>query len=88
MKQNEKIIKTMMGNFTCEEYAKTIEALYHKPFLTMNEASVFYEVGTTKIRKHLHLPDCDFAVLNGRKWMIISDKMREYILAGKFNREV
>ena len=89
MKQNEKFIKTMMGEFTSEEYANVIEAISHKEFLTMNEASVFYGIGTSKIRKHLnYAPKCNFAVKSGKKWMIDREKMREYILAGNFAEEV
>lgn len=85
MKQNEKTIKTMMGNFNSEDYANMIEALSHKDFLTMNETSLFFGIGTTLIRKHLNYsPECNFAVKNGKKWMISREKMREYILAGNF----
>ena len=58
-------------------------ALSHKDLMTMDEATVFFDIGRARLQRIIQLPEVDFVVMSGKKKLIAREKFRDYILAGK-----
>lgn len=52
---------------TMNEYAAYMHALSVKPFLTVHEASIFFNIGINKLYKLLKDPTADFVVDSGKQ---------------------
>lgn len=88
MENSEKKINTMLGDFSSKDYANIIEAISHKLYLSVNEASVYFGISTSTIRQHLNYnPKCNFGFKNGKKWIIDKNMMRNYIVKGYFAKK-
>lgn len=44
--------------------------LSERPMLSIQEASVYYRIGTNKLREMVKQPDCPFVIKVGRRFMI------------------
>lgn len=47
---------------TMEEYTNYLQALQIKPFLTPNEAAIFFNIGINKVYRLMKDPSADFVV--------------------------
>ncbi|HGC8936906.1 TPA: excisionase [Streptococcus agalactiae] len=83
MSKEQKTKNTKFGELTYGEYANLMAALAQKDLLTMNEATVFFNIGRTRLQRIVKQPDEDFLVMSGKQKLISREKFRNYILAGK-----
>lgn len=77
---------------TMKEYAEYMQALSAKPFLTVHEASIFFNIGVNKLYKLMKDPSCDYVVDAGhlkQNARIHRLKFEEWLLTngGKNNEE-
>lgn len=50
-----------------------------KPFLTVEEAAIYFNVGENKLRELTDKPRCEFVVFIGRKRLIKKEKFFNFI---------
>ena len=64
----ENTIRLLGGReMTMSEYAAYMQALSVKPFLTVHEASIFYNIGINKLYRIMKSPSADFAIDQGEQ---------------------
>lgn len=78
-----KIKRTRLGEFSYEDYANLVDALSHRDFITMNEATVLYGIGRDHLQRIVNKPDVDFIAMLGKRKLICREKFKEYVMAGK-----
>lgn len=61
-----------------QEVIKEID-IPSKPFLTLEEAAIYFNVGIHKIREITEIPYCEFVIFVGTKRLIKKDKFFEYL---------
>ncbi|HHV3321233.1 TPA: excisionase [Streptococcus agalactiae] len=83
MSKEQKTKKTKFGELTYGEYANLMAALAQKDLLTMNEATVFFSIGRTRLQRIVKQPDVDFLIMSGKQKLISREKFRSYLLSGK-----
>lgn len=83
MSKEQKTKNTKFGELTYGEYANLMAALAQKDLLTMNEATVFFSVGRTRLQRIVKQPDVDFLIMSGKQKLISREKFRSYLLSGK-----
>lgn len=83
MSKATKTKHTKFGDLTYSEYSNLMAALSHKDLMTMDEATVFFDIGRARLQRIIQLPEVDFVVMSGKKKLIAREKFRDYILAGK-----
>lgn len=83
MSKEQKTKKTKFGELTYGEYANLMAALAQKDLLTMNEATVFFSIGRTRLQRIVNQPDVDFLIMSGKQKLISREKFRSYLLSGK-----
>ena len=63
---------------------KTVEVdIKDKPLLTINEASKYFGIGTTKLIELVNTPNCPFVLNNGNKKLIKKDIFNEFLMKSK-----
>lgn len=82
MSMQTKTKHTQLGELTYSEYANLMSALSNKDFLTMDEATVFFDIGRARLQRIIQLPEVDFVVISGKKKLIARERFRDYVLAG------
>ena len=83
MSKATKTKHTKFGDLTYSEYSNLMAALSHKDLMTMDEATVFFDIGRARLQRIIQLPEVDFVVMSGKKKLIARERFRDYILAGK-----
>ncbi|HFZ6510692.1 TPA: excisionase [Streptococcus agalactiae] len=83
MSKEQKTKNTKFGELTYGEYANLMAALAQKDLLTMNEATVFFSIGRTRLQRIVNQPDVDFLIMSGKQKLISREKFRSYLLSGK-----
>ncbi|QNG00700.1 hypothetical protein FP511_03660 [Streptococcus agalactiae] len=74
---------TKFGELNYGEYASLMAVLACKDFLTLDEATVFFDIGRTRMQRIVKMPDASqFVLMSGKRKLIAREKFRDYILAG------
>lgn len=74
---------TKFGELNYGEYASLMAALACKDFLTIDEATVFFDIGRTRMQRIVQMPEASqFVLMSGKRKLIAREKFRDYILAG------
>ena len=82
MSKATKTKHTKFGDLPYSEYSNLMAALSHKDLMTMDEATVFFDIGRARLQRIIQLPEADFVVMSGKKKLIARERFRDYILAG------
>lgn len=53
-----------------------------RPFLTIAEASSYFNINTTKLIAMLKEPDCPFLVMNGQKMLVKREVLYDIMMKG------
>ncbi len=73
---DERIINQTM---VFEKTDKLNVPLWHKPLLTIEEASKYFGIGKNKLYEITDRNDCDFVVFNNSKRLIKREKMEQWL---------
>ena len=72
------IYKILFGGFMINEKIKEVR-ICEKAFLTLKEASEYFNIGQDKVRQLTDEDDCNFVLFNGSKRLIKKKLMEEYL---------
>ena len=72
------ILNILFGGFMINENIKGVR-VSEKAFLTLKEASEYFNIGQDKVRQLTDENDCDFVLFNGSKRLIKKKLMVEYL---------